>query len=273
MPGRRRLTLLAAAGALALLAGGCYQEPVAITSFPPSEIPRVTILPPSGRSTPPIATPRASTLPSGGSEPTSPPPQATTRPSQSVGQTATVAPTSSNAPLTTPTPPLPSAPGAPASGPPSAGCVNGWVSPSAGGDEYMEGITILTNQMGVSGQWRVDAIRYFSGPDSPGVIAPRYDVVERWYVKAGLVDDPTFRGRWLLEKRTDQILGVAAVAPYETSGYGSPDWTGFVGEGPPRNYLGLPGQWSGIPYDFVTGEGDSGNPGLPAEVIDCLAGS
>jgi hypothetical protein len=33
---------------------------------------------------------------------------------------------------------------------------------------------------------------------------------------------------------------------------------------------GLPGQWSGIPYDFVTGEGDSGQPGLTAEVVGCL---
>jgi hypothetical protein len=30
---------------------------------------------------------------------------------------------------------------------------------------------------------------------------------------------------------------------------------------------------SGIAYDFVTGEGGSGQPGLPNEVVDCLAGS
>lgn len=53
----------------------------------------------------------------------------------------------------------------------------------------------------------------------------------------------------------------------------SPDWSGFFGEGPPTEYAGLPGAWYGIRYDFVTGEGDSGQPGLPPELLDCLAGS
>ena len=119
----------------------------------------------------------------------------------------------------------------------------------------------------------MDELRYFTGPDAPWMIEPHYEVVERWYVKAALAGEPDFRGRWLLEKRTELIKGVSAVAPYETSGYASPDWYGFVGEGPPTNYPGLPGAWVGIPYDFVTGEGDSGQPGLPEEVADCLTGT
>jgi hypothetical protein len=135
------------------------------------------------------------------------------------------------------------------------------------------GIDILTGYMGVTGPWVVDEMRYFVGPDAPGVIEPFFENVERWYVRAALQSDPAFRGRFLIEKRTDLILGVAAVAPWETSGYRSPDWTGFIGEGPPTVYLGLPGQWSGIPFDFVTGEGDGGMPGLPPEVAGCLAGT
>lgn len=38
-------------------------------------------------------------------------------------------------------------------------------------------------------------------------------------------------------------------------------------------YADLPGEWSGIAHDFVTGAGDSGQPGLPDEVADCLGGS
>jgi len=127
--------------------------------------------------------------------------------------------------------------------------------------------------MGEPGPWSVTEMRYFSGPDSPGVIEPRFDSVQRWYIRAGLTSDPAFRGRWLIEKRTDAILGVAAVASWDSSGYESPDWTGFIGEGEPQTYIGLPGQWSGIPFDFVTGQGDGGQPGLPPGVVDCLAGT
>ena len=29
-------------------------------------------------------------------------------------------------------------------------------------------------------------MRYFTGPDAPGIIEPRYEPVYRWYIKAGL---------------------------------------------------------------------------------------
>ena len=58
----------------------------------------------------------------------------------------------------------------------------------------------------------------------------------------------------------------SAVAPYDTTGYASPDWSGFIGEGAPRAIAGLPGKWGGIPFDFVTGEGDSGSPACPTRL-------
>ncbi len=118
----------------------------------------------------------------------------------------------------------------------------------------------------------VDDIRYFTGPDPENILEPRYENLDRWYIKATPVDaDPTYRGRWLVERRTETVLGVSAVAPFDTTGFESPDWSGFEGDGAPRAIEGLPGKWGGIQYDFVTGEGDSGFPGLPASQVGCLA--
>ncbi len=158
-----------------------------------------------------------------------------------------------------------------APGDPAPDCVEGWDGLPAGTQLYEEALDLIRGQMGIDGEFEVDEIRYFLGPDVPWIIEPHFDVVRRWYVKASLVDDPDFRGRWLLEFRDDQRKGISAVAPYDTAGYQSPDWVGFVGDGLPREIPGLPGLWPGVPYDFVTGEGDSGNPGLPAEVEGCLA--
>jgi hypothetical protein len=36
---------------------------------------------------------------------------------------------------------------------------------------------------------------------------------------------------------------------------------------------GLPGTWTGVNYDFVTGEGDSGNRGLPDANEGCMLGT
>jgi len=134
-------------------------------------------------------------------------------------------------------------------------------------------MTILANYMGLTDALVVDDIRYFTGPDPDNILEPRYENLERWYIKAHLSTDPTYRGRWLLEKRTSTVLGVSAVAPWDTTGWQSPDWSGFEGDGLPRAIEGLPGEWGGIQYDFVTGEGDGGFPGLPSSQVECLAGT
>ena len=77
---------------------------------------------------------------------------------------------------------------------PHPGCVDGWVGPLDGMTEYEAGLTILEGYMGVVGPWDVAEMRYFTGPDSPGVIEPRFDVVERWYIKASLTVDEAFPG-------------------------------------------------------------------------------
>jgi len=127
--------------------------------------------------------------------------------------------------------------------------------------------------MGLSDPLVIEDMRYFIGPDPPNILDPRFEAVEHWYIKATLSSDPTYRGRWLVEKRDEQRLGVSAVAPYETVGYSSPDWHGFEGDGLPRTIEGLPGQWAGIDYDFVTGEGDGGFPGLADSLSECMSGT
>ena len=56
------------------------------------------------------------------------------------------------------------------------------------------------------------------------------------------------------------------MAPYDTNGFRSPDWIGFQfdsADEEPRRYEGLPGEWSGIPYDFVKGGAGLEIPGCP----------
>jgi hypothetical protein len=129
--------------------------------------------------------------------------------------------------------------------PPTLTCVDGWTSPDPGSPEYEEGLGILSGYFGLRGLIEVAEIRYFTGPDVPW-IDPPLDVVRRWYLRASLVDDPDWRGKFIIEWRTDLINGVSAAAPYDTTGYQSPDWRAFVGEGPPREVPGFPGLWSGI---------------------------
>lgn len=184
-------------------------------------------------------------------------------------QTPEPAPTASTAPSPSPSPARTVASG----GSPSGSCVEGWQSSPAGSFEHGEGLERLTLEMGLESELEMAELRYFTGPDVWWIIEPHYPVVQRWYVKGRLSTDPSFAGRWLIEQRSDEVWGIAAVAPFDSEGLSSPDWVGFFGEGPPRVYEQLPGQWSGIPYDFVTGEGDGGFPGLPDEVVGCLEGT
>ncbi len=99
-------------------------------------------------------------------------------------------------------------------------------------------------------------------------------MVQRWYVKLYARRDFSFAGRFLVEARRFG-QGVAAVAPYDTSGFASPDWIGFqlTADLAPTSYQGLPGQWAGLPYDFVEGGQGLTIPGLPDEVVGCVDGT
>jgi hypothetical protein len=248
-PGASRVALLFVLLALA----GCSQVSVA----EPTQAPLITVGLPS-----PDGQPTASGQPSASVIPLlTPTPVAS--PSEAVPPSPTASPSVAATPA--PATPLPS-------GGASTNCVNGWSTPAAGSSLYAEGLSVIEGQMGVQGPWQVAEMRYFSGPDVPW-IEPQRPLVERWYIKAALADQAGFRGRWLVEKRTPLIEGISAVAPWDTHGYQSPDWTAFEGEGKPVTYIGLPGEWAGIPYDFVTGAGDSGQPGLPDQVSGCLGGT
>jgi hypothetical protein len=172
-----------------------------------------------------------------------------------------------------PTPPaLPDEP-PPGRGEAAVGCVNGWVRPAEDSPRFRQPLGIIRRTTGVEGPLEVVDLRYFEGPESPPSDQGYLLVVQRWYVKLYAVDDLSFQGRFLVEARRFG-RGLAAVAPYDTTGFTSPDWIGFQYESEdlePKAYAGLPGHWTGMPYDFVAGGAGLTIPGLPEEVAGCLA--
>lgn len=184
-------------------------------------------------------------------------------------------------PVATPSPSGPiSPPPPPASpvatkGPATDVCVNGWVTPRSGTARYTEPLGVIRRTTGVGGPLVVTDMRYLEGPESPVSEMGYLAVVQRWYVRLYARDDPAFQGRFLVEARRFG-QGVSAVAAYDTHGWRSPDWIGFQydsADAEPKAYAGLPGMWSGIPYDFVKGGGGIEIPGLPDAVVGCLAGT
>jgi hypothetical protein len=167
-------------------------------------------------------------------------------------------------------------------------CVNGYTSPAEGDPIREDGLRILAKALGEAADGRVgpedfevEEIRYFEGPESPPSEREYILNIRRWYVKASLEEDVSFAGRFLVERRTFGA-GLAAVAPFDSQGFASPDWIGFqyeVQEQSRESYDGLPGRWAGTPYDFVRGttldrqDRVFGFPGLPVEVAGCLAGT
>jgi hypothetical protein len=153
--------------------------------------------------------------------------------------------------------------------------VDGWSTPPDGSSRYDLPLAVIRRTTRVKGPLEVVDMRYFTGPESPpsdkGFIAD----VRRWYVRLWAANDPAFQGRFLVEGRLFG-RGVAAVAPYDTEGFASPDWIGFQydsSDTKARAYPGLPGTWSGAPYDFVAGGEGLTIPGLPQEVVGCLDGT
>lgn len=180
--------------------------------------------------------------------------------------------TSSTTPTTTSTGPT-STTHPDQSGTAGAGCVNGWMVPEPGTPLRVAPLDLIRRDMRITGRFHVVEMRYFTGPEVPWILDPPWSVVEHWYVKASLVDEPEFRARWLVVRRAPgRIEGIEAAAPFDTTGYESPDWRGFIGEGELHAVEGLPGTWMGMDYDFLVGE-DGEQPGLPDEVVGCLDGT
>jgi hypothetical protein len=181
--------------------------------------------------------------------------------------------------LASPTPPaLPQRP-PPRRGAPSPTCVQGWVTPPAGSADATDPLGIIGRSTGQDPPYEVVEMRLFVGPESPpseGEGAKGYlQDIRRWYVKLYAPEDLAFQGRFLVEQRMFG-RGLAAVAPYDTEGFRSPDWRGFQydsTDSEPRTVPGLPGTWTGDEYDFVTGGEGLDLPGLPAAVVGCLDGA
>jgi hypothetical protein len=186
-----------------------------------------------------------------------------------------IAPLTPGSPTPSPTPPaLPIV--APAtSGPPTGTCDGGWATPETGTPQFTDPLGIIRRTTGVKGPLVVVDMRRFIGPESPPSEQGYLLDVERWYIKLYARDDIAFQGRFLVEARRFG-RGLSAVAPYDTEGFESPDWVGFQFDSASlarKSYPGLPGRWSGTPYDFVRGGAGLKIPGLPDEVLGCLAGT
>lgn len=185
-------------------------------------------------------------------------------------------PPEASTPAETPPPPREPDGFEPESGEAGDTCVNGWNRPLRDDPIVSEGLRILRRHMGIGGGFSLQDFRYFEGPESPPSDKGYLLVVKRWYYKGHLKSDPGFRGRWLVESR-EFGSGIAAVAPYDTQGFRSPDWVGFEYRErlEPRSFEGIPGEWRGEPFDFVRGaeEPDIRVDGLPSEVRGCLAGT
>lgn len=186
---------------------------------------------------------------------------------------------SGGAETASPTPPAVPAEAPPTRGPATPSCVGGWTTPPRDTPVFTDPLGIIRRTSPVDGELVVVDLRVFVGPESPpsvGEGAKGYlQDIRRWYVKAYAADDLTYQGRFLVEQRTFG-RGVSAVAPYDTKGFASPDWVGFQYDSAAPGsvaYPGLPGTWSGEPYDFVDGGGGLTNPGLPDEVLGCLKGT
>ena len=107
-----------------------------------------------------------------------------------------------------------------------ATCDQGWATPEPGTPQFTDPLGIIRRTTGVKGPLVVVDMRRFIGPESPPSEQGYLLAVERWYIKLYAEDDIAFQGRFLVEARRFG-RGLAAVAPYDTEGFESPDWVGF----------------------------------------------
>jgi hypothetical protein len=151
------------------------------------------------------------------------------------------------------------------------------MTPPSNTSLYEEPLRIISKTENVRGPLVVTDMRYFTGGESPPPTPPKgyLAFIRRWYVKAYAKRDPGFQGRFLVEERLFGS-GLSAVAAYDSKGFSSPDWKGFQYDSAnpaPRPIDGLPGEWSGIEYDFVKGGAGLTIPGLPATLTGCMKGT
>ena len=174
----------------------------------------------------------------------------------------------SRRPSESPTPPVVSTSPSPkrlAAGRRTPSCVNGWKEPAPGTTLRTTPLDLLRKTQGFDKEFHVVELRYFTGPDDANLEPDsKQKSVERWYGHVVYTGDPAFQIRFLAVRRKVGA-GVVAIAAPESSGFASPDWYGFDGEGGRSAYPGVAGKWPGQPYDYVkAGE-------LPPEVRGCLA--
>jgi hypothetical protein len=150
------------------------------------------------------------------------------------------------------------------SGPAAPGCTHGWGEPEADSPLRKIPLDLLRAAAGIKDSFRVVDLRYFIGPDDAN-LAPdskQDGPVERWYGKVVSTKDTAFKVRFIAVRRKVGS-GIAAVAPYGTSGFESPDWHGFEGEGR-STVKGVPGTWAGSAFDYVKAKE------LPPQVVGCV---
>jgi len=160
------------------------------------------------------------------------------------------------------------------SGAPSSSCVQGWTSPSPGSHGVPLVLRVIRTTLGLSSPLRIDAIRYFQGPESPPSDQNYLKTVDRWYVKAQEKKQPSMGARFLVERRQFGI-GLSAAAPFDTTGFHAGDWTGFQHDTTAdlTSVDGVPGKVRAVTYDFVDGGEGLTFPGLPDAVVGCLEGT
>ncbi len=147
------------------------------------------------------------------------------------------------------------------SGAPSPSCVGGWITPPRGSPLRRVALNMMRTQFGQV--FMIADMRYFVGPED-GDVMGQTGLVERWYVKGHLLNDPSYRRRWLI-RRAKVGSGIDAVARYDSSGYGPNTWK-RVGTQDAR-FLD--------PFVHPCGRAapDAKCMGLPREVLGCLDGT
>jgi len=111
-------------------------------------------------------------------------------------------------------------------------CANGWSTPAPGTPFRKLPLDAIREYLGLNSDdlFIVETMRYFTGQEDVGVIAPRDDAVDRWYIEAHLQSDPTVTGRWIVRAFDgDEGGSVMAEAPTGTTGFEPGIWMAETG--------------------------------------------